>query len=137
LGKPAAIDTALKIVADEKADKPTRLAYVEILGETRQRKAVDPLLKLLATTPSHSLKRTALEALMNFDDAKIGETVMRLYHSTLPDEQGVRSTAQKLLAARPASALLMLRQVDDGLIPKSAIPMDLVQAISLRNDPQL
>jgi putative heme-binding domain-containing protein len=137
LGKAEAIDTALKIVADEKADKPTRLAYVEILGETRQPKAVDVLLKLLGTTSSHALKRTALEALMNFDDPKIGEAVMRMYHGVLPDEQGVRSTAQKLLAARPASALLMLQQIDDGLIPKSAIPTDLVQALSLHNDPQV
>jgi putative heme-binding domain-containing protein len=137
LGKAESIAAALKIVADETAAKPLRLAYVQILGETRQPKAVAPLLKLLATTPSHSLKRTALEALMNFDDPKIGEAVMRLYHSALPDEQGVRATAQKLLAARPASALLMLKQVDDGLIPKSAIPMDLVQAIALHNDPQV
>lgn len=135
LGKKEAIDAALKLVADEKADKPTRLAYVEILGQIRAPAAVDVVLKLLGTTPSHSLKRAGLEALMNFDEPKIGETVLRLYHSALPDEQGVRATAQKLLGSRPGSALLMLKQVDDGLIPKSALAQDVVQTMSLHNDP--
>ncbi|MCE9605645.1 MAG: ThuA domain-containing protein [Planctomycetia bacterium] len=137
LGKAEAIGTALALVGDEQADKPTRLAYVEILGEIRQPKAVDVLLKLLSTTPSHSLKRASLDALMNFDDPKIGETVVRLYHSALPDEQGVRSTAQKLLGSRPSSALLMLKQVDDGLIPKSALPQDVVQTMSMHADPEV
>ena len=56
---------------------------------------------------------------------------MRLYHGPLPDEQGVRTTAQKLLASRPAWALLMLQQIDDGLIAKSSLPADVVQTLSL------
>lgn len=135
LGKPEAIDAALKVVADEKADKPTRLAYVEILGQIHQPRVVDTLLKLLSTTSSHSLKRTALEALMNYDDPKIGQTVMKLYHSTLPDEQGVRSTAQKLLAARPASALLLLKEIDSQILSPNSIPMDVVQTMSLHSEP--
>lgn len=135
LGKKDAIASALKTIADEKADKPTRIAYVEILGQTKRTEAIDPLLALLGKTSSHSLKRAALEALMAFDDEKIGTTVMRLYHGPLPDEQGVRTTAQKLLASRPAWAVLMLQQVDDGIIAKSSIPSDIVQTLSLQSDP--
>jgi putative heme-binding domain-containing protein len=135
LGKSEAIKEALRMIADESADKPTRLAYVEILGQIRRPEAVPVLLKLLGTTKSHSLKRTALEALMSFDDPSIGPAVMKLYHSNLPDEQGVRTTAQRLLGSRPASALLMLQQIDDGIIPKSAIPQDVVQTISQFQDP--
>ena len=137
LGKADAVAQALKIVADEKASKPQRLAYIEILGQIKQPKAVDVLLKLLASTPSHSLRRAGLEALMNFDDPKIGETVIKLYHGALPDEQGVRTTAQKLLASRPQWALLMLKQIDDGLISKSAIPQDAVQTMSLFMDEEV
>jgi putative heme-binding domain-containing protein len=137
LGKKEAVAAALKTIADETADKPTRLAYVEILGQTKRPEAVDPLLALLGKTKSHSLKRAALEALMNFDDAKIGATVMKLYHSTLPDEQGVRTTAQRLLASRPAWALPMLAQIDDGLIAKSSIGGDVVQTLSLQTDPEV
>ncbi|HWA99410.1 MAG TPA: PVC-type heme-binding CxxCH protein [Pirellulales bacterium] len=137
LGKAEAIKEAIKIIADEQASKPTRLAYIEILGQTKPPQAIDALLSLLARTQSHSLKRTALEALMNFDDPKIGTTVITLYHSALPDEQGVRTAAQRLLGSRPASALLMLQQVDDGKIAKSAIPMDLVQTMSMFTDEQV
>jgi putative membrane-bound dehydrogenase-like protein len=135
LGKPESLKAALKIIADEKADKPTRLTYIDILGQTRQASAIDPLLGLLSSTKSHSIKRSALEALMNFDDPRIGQQVMNRYHGDLPDEQGVRATAQKLLASRPASALLMLEQVDDGKIAKSSIPQDIVQSLSLQSDP--
>ena len=135
LGKKEAVASAIKFVADETADKPTRLAYVEILGQTRRPEAVAPLLALLGKTSSHSLKRAALEALMNFDDPQIGATVMRLYHGPLPDEQGVRTTAQKLLVSRPAWALPLLQQIDDGLIAKSSLGGDLVQTLSLQQDP--
>lgn len=135
LGKKEAVAESLKIIADEKADKPTRIAYVEILGQTKQRYAVAPLLALLGKTSSHSLKRAALEALMNFDDPQIGTTVMRLYHGPLPDEQGVRQSAQKLLVSRPAWAVLLLQQIDDGLIAKSSLGGDLVQTLSLQSDP--
>ena len=45
LGKTEAINEALKVVADETADKPTRLAYVEILGQTKRPEAVAVLLR--------------------------------------------------------------------------------------------
>jgi putative heme-binding domain-containing protein len=137
LGKPESIKEALKLVRDEKADKPTRLAYIEILGETRPPAAIEVLLGLLSSTKSHSIKRASLEALMNFDSPEIGATVIKLYHTTLPDEQGVRGVAQKLLASRPAWSILMLKQVDDGIIAKSSIPMDVVQTISLQTDPEV
>jgi len=137
LGKTDAIKEALKVVADETADKPTRLAYVEILGQTKRPEAVSVLLGLLAKTKSHSLKRTTLEGLMNYDDPTIGATVMRLYHGPLPDEQGVRTSAQKLLASRPSWALPMLQQIDDGLIAKSSLPADVVQTLSLHQDAEV
>lgn len=138
LGKPDAIKEALKVVRDEKASKATRLTYIEILGQTRSPAAVDPLLSLLnSSSTSRSIMRAALEALMNFDDPKIGETVIKLYHTKLPDEQGVRTAAQQLLASRPAWTLPMLREVNDGIIAKSSLPMDIVQTISLQNDPEV
>lgn len=135
LGKKEAVAEAIRFIADETADKPTRIAYVEILGQTKRPEAVAPLLALLGKTSSHSLKRAALEALMNFDAPHIGATVMRLYHGPLPDEQGVRQTAQKLLVSRPAWAVLLLQQIDDGLIAKSSLGGDLVQTLSLQSDP--
>ncbi len=135
-GDPAAIAQALKVVADEKADRPTRLAYIEILGQIHQPKAVATLTKLLSSS-SHAIKRVALEALMNYDDPAIGKVVLRQYQTTLPDEQGVRSTAQRLLASRKAWTLAFLDDIEASSIEQTSIPLTVVQQIRLQNDPEI
>src|SRR5581483_10557974 len=52
---------ALKIVADDKADRPTRLAYIEILGQIQQPKVIPVLTRLLGGSGSSAIKRVALE----------------------------------------------------------------------------
>jgi putative heme-binding domain-containing protein len=136
-GNPDAVRKALTIVADERADRPTRLAYIEILGQVRQPGAVGTLKKLLATTPSHAIKRVALEALMNFDDPAIGQAVLAQYHTTLPDEQAVRSTANRLLASRKSWALAFLDEIDASKIDPRSIPLEVVQQMRLHDDPQI
>src|SRR5258708_5908344 len=113
-GDAGALAKALKLVADERADRPTRLASIEILGQVRQPKAVPVLKALLGSSSSHAIKRVALEALMNFDDPTIGQVVLRQYHTTLPDEQGLRSTAHRLLASRKVWALALLDEIDES-----------------------
>jgi putative heme-binding domain-containing protein len=135
-GDPDAVARALKIVADEKADRPTRLAYIEILGQIHQPKAVAALTKLLSSS-SHAIKRVALEALMNYDDPAIGKAVLRQYQTTLPDEQGVRSTAQRLLASRKAWTLALLDDIEASSIEQTAIPLTVVQQIRLQDDPEI
>ena len=136
-GDAAAIAAALKIVADEKADRPTRLAYLEILGQIHQPKAVATLTKLLASSSSHAIKRVALEALMNYDDPAIGKVVLRQYQTTLPDEQGVRSTAQRLLASRKAWTLALLDDIEASAIDPTTISLSVVQQMRLQNDPEI
>jgi len=135
-GDPAAIAQALKVVADEKADRPTRLAYIEILGQIHQPKAVATLTKLLSSS-SHAIKRVALEALMNYDDPAIGKVVLRQYQTTLPDELGVRSTAQRLLASRKSWTLALLDDIEASSIEQTSIPLTVVQQIRLQNDPEI
>ena len=136
-GDPDAVAQALKVVADEKADRPTRLAYIEILGQIHQPKAVATLTKLLSSSSSHAIKRVALEALMNYDDPAIGKVVLRQYQSTLPDEHGVRSTAQRLLASRKAWTLALLDDIEASSIEQTSIPLTVVQQIRLQNDPEI
>ncbi|WP_406695563.1 HEAT repeat domain-containing protein [Singulisphaera sp. Ch08] len=137
LGKAESVEQAIKIVADERADRPTRLAYIEILGQLRQPKAVGVLKNLLATSSSHAIKRVALEALMNYDDPTVGQVVLRQYHSTLPDEQALRSTAHRLLASRKNWTVALLNEIDASTIDHRTIPMDIVQQMRLHHDPQI
>ncbi|MBX6316405.1 MAG: c-type cytochrome, partial [Isosphaeraceae bacterium] len=136
-GDADAVDKALKIIADERADRPTRLAYIEILGQVRQPKAVGVLSKLLATSASHAVKRVALQALMNYDDPAIGQVVLRQYHTTLPDEQGVRSTALRLLASRQPWAMALLDEIAASKIDPRTVPLEVVQQMRLHDDPRI
>jgi putative membrane-bound dehydrogenase-like protein len=136
-GDASAIAQALKIVADEKADRPTRLAYIEILGQIHQSKAVPALTRLLSSSPSHAIKRVALEALMNYDDPAIGKAVLRQYQTTLPDEQGLRSTAQRLLASRKPWTLALLDDIEASSIEQTSIALSVVEQMRLQNDPEI
>jgi putative membrane-bound dehydrogenase-like protein len=136
-GDANSIDKAMKLVADDKADRPTRLATIEILGQIHQPKVVPVLTRLLSSSTSHAVKRVALEALMNYDDASIGQSVLRQYQSTLPDEQAVRSTAQRLLASRKGWTLALLDEIDGSTIDPTTIPLEVVQQMRLHSDPTI
>ncbi len=139
LGDKEATQRALKIVADKNADRPTRLTYIEILGQLKTKEAVGPLTAILSSSgaDTHSLKRVSLQALMNFENPSIGKNILARYHSTLLDEHDVRSTAQRVLASRKAWSKQFLAQVDAWRIKANTIPLDVVQQMSLHDDPEI
>jgi len=139
LGDKAATSRALKIIADKNADRPTRLTYIEILGQLKTKEAVGPLTAILSSSgaDTHSLKRVALQALMNFDNPSIGKNILARYHSTLLDEHDVRSTAQRVLASRKAWSKQFLDEVDAWRIKANTIPLDVVQQMALHDDPEI
>jgi len=136
LGKAEAIDEALKLMANEKADRPARLAVIDVVGQTKPAKAVGPLIALLGS-PAVSVKRAALMALMNFDDASIGPQICTRYHSQLPDQQDLHSVAHRVLASRPAWTKALLKEVSEWRIKSNTIAMDVVQQMRLHQDPEI
>jgi putative heme-binding domain-containing protein len=137
LGDPKAIATALATLADEGADLSRRLACIEILGQTKQPRAVEPLLRLVSQDGSPAVRRAALETLSGFPDPEIGPAVVKAYHQALAADPDLRAAAWKLLASRPAWAVLLLGEVAGGRIDRGALPHDLVQALSLLPDPEV
>ncbi len=136
LGQTDAIDSALKFIGNEGADRPKRLAYMAVLGEVKPPKAVPVLIHLMAS-PSIAIKRATLQALIHFDDPSIGEAICTRYHSQLPDEQDLRSIAHRVLASRAAWAKRLLLEVDAFRIKAAVIPLDIVQQMRLHNDPEV
>jgi len=136
LGKEEAIDQALKFIADEAADRPQRLSYMEVLGEVKPPRAI-PVLVNLVGSPSIAIKRATLQALINFDDPTIGDAICSRYHSQLPDEQDLRSIAHRVLASRAPWAKQLLKEVDAFRIKSSLIPLDVVQQMRLHADPEV
>ena len=136
LGKEDAIDQALKYIADEGADRPKRLSYMEVLGEVKPPKAIPVLIGLMGS-PSIAIKRATLQSLINFDDPAIGTAICTRYHSQLPDEQDLRSIAHRVLASRAPWAKQLLLEVDAFRIKANLLPLDIVQQMRLHNDPEV
>lgn len=136
LGKQEAIDEALKFIANEGADRPKRLSYIAVLGEVKAAKTVPVLINLLGS-PSIAIKRAALQAMINFDDPAIGDAVCSRYHTSLPDEQDLRSIAHRVLASRAPWAKKLLEEVASFRIKAAIIPLDVVQQMRLHEDPEV
>ncbi len=134
LGNQDAVRQALRIIGDESAEVPTRLTYLEILGQLKESRLVGQGLTLLGSSRSPAIKRAALEALMNFDDARIGQTICSRYHTTLPAEHDLRATAHRVLASRPEWTRQFLEEIATFRIDRQTIPLDIVQQMRLHDD---
>jgi putative heme-binding domain-containing protein len=97
---------------------------------------VKPLLALLSSRHA-AIKRAAMQALMNYDDPRIGETICEHYQTTLPAEHDLRSTAHRVLASRPVWTRQFLDEISSYRIQRHTIPLDIVQQMRLHADPQI
>ncbi|MBX3439435.1 MAG: HEAT repeat domain-containing protein, partial [Planctomycetaceae bacterium] len=137
LGDKGAVDAALKFVRDESADLPQRLTYIEILGQINHPPVVPPLLALLGSSSSAAVKRAAMQALINYDDPGVGQTICDRYQSTLPDEHDLRSTAHRVLASRAVWTRQFLNELTSHRIKRDTIPLDIVQQMRLHDDAEI
>jgi putative membrane-bound dehydrogenase-like protein len=129
-----AVDRALSVIADDKADVNERLQYVQILGEVKQARAVPVLLEIIERSRDDALRMTALTALQQYDDPTIGTAVVRLYGKFTED---ARDVARTLLVSRKSWALVLLEAVDQGKIDRTAIPAEAVRKLTAHRDERL
>jgi len=137
MGHPEAVDRALKLVADEKADMARRLEVIRVLGEVDQPRCVPVLLGALKASPSAAVKRWILSALQRYDDAEVPARVLELYADKLTEKDGLRAAAQALLASRPAWSLQFLQAIDAGRINPRSVPLDVVRIIKMHPEPKV
>jgi putative heme-binding domain-containing protein len=130
-GKPEAVDQALRIVADHKADRQRRLAVVEVFGEIKQPRCVAPLLAVVERPGDDELRSAALTALVAYDDPRIATTVVGHFPS-LPD--AVRDAALTLLASRKGSTLALLEAVDRKAIDPATISQEALRRLTVHHD---
>jgi putative heme-binding domain-containing protein len=124
--KPAAVEQALALIADPKADASKRLQLVQVLGETKQASAVPALLAVTRDAKQADLRKAALGALQAYDSPAIaGEVLTQL--ASYPND--VRTAAFGLLASRANWALALLQAVDAGRLEQAAVPNDVVRRI--------
>ncbi|MGE3313350.1 MAG: PVC-type heme-binding CxxCH protein, partial [Limisphaerales bacterium] len=102
-GDPRAVRKALRIVADETADRRERLEFLGVMTEVSVPGAVPVLTKAYrGVVRDDGLRKAILSAFQRYDDPAIAEVVLGVYGAHGRESL---STAQTLLASRPAWAL--------------------------------
>jgi len=137
-GKPEALEAAVRLLGDEKADRARRVEVLGALGETTPQPAPAPVLeavlKLATVSPDPELRGTALSTLRGFDDPRIARAVLDGLGGMTED---LRGEALSLLASRSEWARAVLDAVDAGTVEARAVPREAVLRIGLHADEAL
>jgi putative heme-binding domain-containing protein len=133
-GKPEALAEALKVLADDRADRQQRLEYLQTLGEVSHPGAV-PALRRLATRPNDpDLQYAAVQALARYSDQEIAEDLLAAIPSMAFD---VRPAALGVLATREAWGARLLEAVDAGKVDAVTVAPEVIQRLQRYRDPKL
>lgn len=136
-GDKEALKKALAVVASNASDPVERLELAKLFGEVNDPIVIGTLLKLIALDQQSTLKKIALQSLANYDDDKIGTTILYRLGSTLPAEHDVRSTAHRVLAGRLAWAKPFLEKVELAHVKARNVSPDVVQLLAQHKDPEI
>ena len=133
-GDRAALARALKIIADPQASTTRRQQLISVLGEVHPASALDALLRVADSDAKPELRKSALSALMSYDDARIPAAVLKDYNAYAPD---ARTAALTLLTSRSTWALAFVQAVDRDKIKTAAVPLDSVRRMKLHKNSEL
>ena len=125
-GRPEAVEEALRVLGDDRADKGLQRRYVQVFGEIDQPKAIPSLLRMARESPDPQLQAEAIAALQRSDDASIGPAMV----DALPAmTEVVRAEAVSLLASRASWALRLAEAVDEGKVDGETLGPAVVQRL--------
>ena len=133
-GRPEAVEEALRVLRDDRADKGLQRRYVQVFGEIDQPRAIPALLSLAGQSSDPQIEAAALAALQRYDDPAIAPPVLE----ALPGmTEAVRAEAISLLASRAAWSLRLVEAVDDGKVARDALPAGIVERLRRHRDDRL
>jgi putative membrane-bound dehydrogenase-like protein len=133
-GRKAAVDEALRALADPRGDRSKQLQYLQVFGELRCPDAVDGLLNLVSRSPDDGLRSAALTALQRYGEPRVAAAVLDAYPG-MTDQ--LRGTAQALLASRRGWALQFLEAVEAGKVDARTVPPEAAQRLLRHRDARL
>lgn len=138
-GDQAAVDRSIEVLSDRSADLVLQLEIAKTLGEVDQRKSI-PLLIRLATgnaTAEPSLQRVAIGSLVRYDSETIPKSLVVAFGSQISGEHGLRATACRALASRPAWAKVLLDELNAWRVRRDQVPADVVQQLRTYQQPEI
>ncbi len=130
-GDKAAIDKALKMVADTKTDNQKRLDLIQIFGEVKVPECVPVLLNIIKNSSDLQMQIASISALQQYPDESIGKVVTAQYPEMSDD---LRSAAQTLVSIRKPWTLEFLTALDVGKINKDTVPIETARKMTVYSD---
>lgn len=134
-----AIKRATALLSDSAAEVVLRSELAVALGDIAAPAAVPPLIALATgrDTDEPALQRVAILALGNYADPEIADALVGSFGSRISDEHGLRATACRVLASRPAWASALLRELNQWRLRPDQVPTDVIQQLRTYDDPSL
>ena len=138
-GKTEAIDQAIKLLGDRSADLGIQVAVAKVLGEVRHPKVVKTLIDLAIgrATNEAALRRVAMQSLGQYDDDSIPISLVKAFGGSISSEHGLRATASRTLASRPAWAKVLLTELNQWRVRVDEIPPDVRQQLRTYEQPDI
>ena len=130
-GKQESADQAIKLLSDRSADLGLQVAVAKVLGEVSHPKVIKTLINLATgrATNEPSLQRVAMRSLGQYDDDTIPTSLVKSFGSSISGEHGLRATASRTLASRPAWAKVLLAELNAWRVRVDQIPPDVRQQL--------
>jgi putative heme-binding domain-containing protein len=123
-----AIESALQIVRERKADASKQLEVVRIFGEIHLPESIPVLLEMLEQPRSDQLKVAALGALQQYSDKNIGIRIAGMLDSLSGD---VAHAAQTLLVSRADWCQQLFAALEAGKLDAKTVPGDIVRLMTV------
>ncbi len=133
-GDEAAIQKALQVIADSKADLTKRLLYVQTFGEIQAPASVPVLLQIAVTAKIPELQKAALTSLQRYDRPEIGRQITSHYPQF---SEAVLPAVQTLLTSRVGRSRQLLEAVEAGKIDQQTFEPGVIDKLRLHEDPKI
>jgi cytochrome c551/c552 len=133
-GDASAVDQALVLAADEKADKAARARLIEAVSQAGSPAAGPAVLNVARTTSQKDVRKAALAALPRFESVELADGIVALYPKLGKDAEA-KSAAVAALLGRPAWAAALARGVAAGTIPRADVGPADVERLRQFDDP--
>jgi putative heme-binding domain-containing protein len=117
-GDPKALQEALALIVDRKADPTKRHHIIRILGEIKADAGKPALLELAHKEPDGKVLQAVFAALQPFHADGTAEAAIRRLPTLAPAS---RTAALTLLTSRPEFAAALVTAVDDGRVPADTV----------------
>ena len=138
-GQAETFQKALAVLKNRTADLGIQLEIAKTLGEVKYPEAVPTLLRLATGqyTSEPALQRVAMRSLTQYDNNSIPKTLLSAFGSRISGEHGLRATACRTLASRPAWANVLLAELNAWRLRRDQIPPDVVQQLRSYKDAEI